>query len=385
MTNPATEDQSFASAEVHDDLDHEALAELATGSHRLLHQLERSIRASVAAGARRDRSWREDAFDRAESFAARSEERLYDLGYELGTIRVRAAELLRRQLIEECMPFFAYFHGYLVLANHINHRAAGRWRRSRRGAARLDVLGELHSQALGVADELVGMLSTGYPSGALARWRTLHELCTIAKFIGGAPLSVARRYKSSHVVDQWLEIKRGILEDALNDPRRMTDAESYIEEVQGHYDRLVEKYGTAYGRPYGWAAEYLALKKVTFSDIEEWVRLARGDKSHRYVRASQHIHGARLSAVRTFTDHSEVQFLRIPTWADLFEDLWDIVWSLNDVTTELVSAVHDSQGVDEAWHWGAAAYIVALDAATEGWRRPIDVNPGFLNILLAYD
>jgi hypothetical protein len=56
------------------------------------------------------------------------------------------------------------------------------------------VLVRLHARACQVAAEVLALLRQGFPDGAMARWRTLHEIAVVAMFIRDRGEAVAERY-----------------------------------------------------------------------------------------------------------------------------------------------------------------------------------------------
>ena len=62
------------------------------------------------------------------------------------------------------------------------------------GLFRARALQQLWGASLTVGHEIVALLSSGLGGGAYARWRTLHELQVVARFIGSADEDTALRY-----------------------------------------------------------------------------------------------------------------------------------------------------------------------------------------------
>src|SRR6185437_13510013 len=64
-----------------------------------------------------------------------------------------------------------------------------------------DVLYRLHVRACQVVTEIIVLLENGLADGAMARWRTLHELTTVATFIHTHGEEVAVKYKMFQIVE----------------------------------------------------------------------------------------------------------------------------------------------------------------------------------------
>jgi hypothetical protein len=144
----------------------------------------------------------------------------------------------------------------------------------------------LHVRACHVASEIICLLDNGYADGAMARWRTLHEIGVVAALLEMAGGDTAERY----VAFSAIEAKRG-LQEYLNCQDELGyepfPAET-IDRINEKFDAAIERYGKPFGTPYGWAAHYLKKDKPTFSDIEKAVD-RDWQRSH-YKMASYNVH-----------------------------------------------------------------------------------------------
>lgn len=130
----------------------------------------------------------------------------------------------------------------------------------------LDVLTRLHARACQVTDEIICLLSSGFADGAMARWRTLHEIATVAFLIQHHGEDLARRYIDHQVVESFRAAKdyRECSERLGYEP--MIDSE--YEEILKAYDEIVQCYGDTFKTQYGWASDALCLKNPTIKDLE---------------------------------------------------------------------------------------------------------------------
>ena len=134
-----------------------------------------------------------------------------------------------------------------------------------------EALVRLHTRSCLVADEVCWLLEGGYASGAHSRWRTLHELTTVAYFIQEKGPEVAERYLLHHVVDsskaadQYQQFCQRLGQEPFS--------EEEIEEFHEDRDELYRRFGPAYREEWGWAAEALGLPRPKFTDIERAVNL----------------------------------------------------------------------------------------------------------------
>lgn len=349
----------------------------------LMKKLQRSIRSSIALSRRRS-SWdSNDVLSHAEAFGEALESKYEDFGYDLGTNRLKAIDEVRPPLRGRVEPYVTYFHAYLSIAEHINTASGERWRTSNRARVKLNVLCELHAQALTIAEEIVVLLRNGLPTGASARWRTLYEITTVARFISRSPNVVAERYQGSHIVEQQLRILRGDSDFLLRTKRFSALERDRRRAIAEEYERLVALYGPAYGYSFGWAAERLRKKRVTFADIER--RVGDTSRRHSYVTASQHIHGVRLSSIRTMTHRPSTESVFEQGGQDPYVVQVDTIWTLQDLTWELAETINRTQSVPEALYWGFTCHLLALDADTEAQRGRFKVYPSYLRSLLSIE
>lgn len=133
----------------------------------------------------------------------------------------------------------------------------------------IDVLTRLHARACQITCEVECLLSGGFSDGAMARWRSLHEVAVVALFTSKHGAECAERY----TYHQFVESRKA----AKNYERCQTRLgykpipESELEEIERQYQFVLEKYGRQFREQYGWARPYLNVSEkacVKFSDIE---------------------------------------------------------------------------------------------------------------------
>jgi len=164
----------------------------------------------------------------------------------------------------------------------------------------------LHTRACLATSEAMALLRSGHPSGAMARWRTIHECAVVASIIGDN----GRKEPFSDLAERYL------LHDTIQNER---DARSYqanheslgveplsdeeLTDMKEAVDELVTRFGATYKENYGWARplfpEFPKRRQVQFRDLED---LAHLDHVRPYYgRANHDIHadskGARLNRI----------------------------------------------------------------------------------------
>ena len=148
----------------------------------------------------------------------------------------------------------------------------------------IEVLTRSHARACQIVEEILCLLEGGFSDGAMARWRTLHEVAVVASFVAAHGEDLAERY----VLHQAVESKRASDDYQSCQPRLGYEplAEKEIKAVQKAYDEVIKKFGPDFGKgDYGWAGHQLGKAKPTFKDIE---RAAGIDHLRAHYRMASH-------------------------------------------------------------------------------------------------
>lgn len=148
------------------------------------------------------------------------------------------------------------------------------------------ILIRMMGRGLQVTEEIICLLENGLADGAMARWRTLHEIAVVAAVISQHGESIAERY----IAHQAVESKRALDKYLVCCKRlgyRPISAREQKKIVKA-YDHAVARYGKAFKSDYGWAASHLKKDKPTFADLE----LAAGKAEMRahYQMGNDNIH-----------------------------------------------------------------------------------------------
>lgn len=179
-----------------------------------------------------------------------------------------------------------------TIANEIGGIANQRRRRSRakRNLVLQDTITHLHIRACQVVAEILFLMENGFADGAMARWRTLHEITVVAAVIAHFGEELAVRYRAHEAVEAKRAMDRyQVSHAALGlSPFGQKD----IREVEDHYQAALALYGDRFGSEYGWAGCHLDLKKPRFIDLEK----AAGKLEMRpyYGLASYNVHASAM-------------------------------------------------------------------------------------------
>jgi hypothetical protein len=149
----------------------------------------------------------------------------------------------------------------------------------------------LHARACRVASEVLALLRSGHADGALARWRTLHELAVVMRFVSdhgdqmGTSYLLHSNARRNALMDEY---DRHV--NVLGGTKVSAEDREHAKETE---IALIARYGKVYGTEYGWAASAFGGKQPAFWQIEKavgmeasrpWFRLA-SDRGHAGPRA----------------------------------------------------------------------------------------------------
>ncbi|EPD91163.1 DUF5677 domain-containing protein [Streptomyces albus] len=161
------------------------------------------------------------------------------------------------------------------------------------GTAAFEALVRIHAKSCRVAGEVLALLKNGFPEGALARCRTLHEMAVVAGAIGDSVDDVdnsdlAARYLDHEVVTQ----RRSALQ--YQKDHRFLGMEpldqNFLDLIERRYNAAISKYGKDFKGEYGWAKKYCPNDNLR--GLEEKVQM--GHMRGYYQMASNEVHsGAR--------------------------------------------------------------------------------------------
>lgn len=163
--------------------------------------------------------------------------------------------------------------------------------KSKRHALRRWVLVRLHARSCQVADEIICLIENGFADGAMARWRTLHELSVVPTLISNGDEDLAERY----ILHDSVEVKRQAdeYEETQVPLGGIPIGKRERKSIEADHAAVLDKYGPYFLHPYGWAAKHLNLKKPTFKNLQE-TAYREGMNSY-YKLASFSIHASARS------------------------------------------------------------------------------------------
>jgi hypothetical protein len=117
-----------------------------------------------------------------------------------------------------------------------------------------------------VTDEIICLLENGFADGAMARWRTLHEIAIVAAFIAKHGPNAVERYRAHQAVDSRRAMRKYI--DCYKVLGYRPLGVRTEKRIEKRYQAAITKYGAAFKGDYGWAAYHLKKPRPTFADLE---------------------------------------------------------------------------------------------------------------------
>lgn len=175
-----------------------------------------------------------------------------------------------------------------TIATEIGGEVVQRWRRSRgrKDMVLRDTLTRLHARACQVTMEIITLMESGFADGAIARWRTLHELAIVATLLVEHGEQLAIRYRAHEAIEAKRAMDRYVLYHAQLGYAPMSKAR--IDATEKAYENCLAKYGDRFGSEYGWAAHHLGIKKPRLVDLEAAV--GKEAMQSYYRMASYNVH-----------------------------------------------------------------------------------------------
>ena len=176
----------------------------------------------------------------------------------------------------------------LTIARELGEAASGMLRNTKNADAPnfVEVLPRLHARACQISAEVIALLEAGFADGAMARWRTLHEIAAVSLLLSESGEELATRYVDHQVIESF---------NAATDYRSCSDRLGYepmddseYQEVKDTYDEMIGRYGKVFCNQYGWAAKALGNQRPTIRGIEE--KAGIGHLRAHYRMASHNVH-----------------------------------------------------------------------------------------------
>lgn len=149
-----------------------------------------------------------------------------------------------------------------------------------------EVLLRLHVRSCQITAEVIALMEGGYADGAMARWRTLHEIEAVASLIEKNDEDLAERYLAHDAVEAKKAANLYQSNHLTLGFEPISDQE--MDRIDEYYSQMVSKYGPEFKEEYGWAAKHLANKRPNFFVLLD--NLGQKHMKSYYKMASYNVH-----------------------------------------------------------------------------------------------
>jgi hypothetical protein len=147
----------------------------------------------------------------------------------------------------------------------------------------VDVLTRSHARACQVTEEVITLLAAGLADGAMAHWRTLHEIAVVALLVsrGGEELATPfwdhQIIESSRAAREYQKYQKRLDLDSIPNEELLA--------IEASRRAAGDRFGPDFDSPYGWAAPYVGCARPNFSNLEESIGI---DHLRPYYRMASH-------------------------------------------------------------------------------------------------
>ena len=152
---------------------------------------------------------------------------------------------------------------------------------------KFNALIRIHARALKTTNEILTLLKAGYPDGANARWRNLHELAVISMFLSDNDNIISQRYLEHEIIMRYKETLN--YQEHCEELGYAPCEEKFLDKIKEKKESLCNKYGKDYYKDWGWIPKS-KVSNQSFTDLEKHIGL---DRLHPFYKlSSAHIHGS---------------------------------------------------------------------------------------------
>jgi len=183
---------------------------------------------------------------------------------------------------------FDTFDALIVGSTEIGAEINGKIRGSgqTKDVAKAEAITRLHARANQIANEILWLCRGGFADGAMARWRSLHEVAVVSVFIADHEEDLAKIYldfeaiETKRAADQYEEYCDQLEFDHLG--------EAAVEVIRKASEELAGKHDVSMRGNYGWASGVLSKNNPHFFDIEMACKLTFVRPFYKYASCNIH-------------------------------------------------------------------------------------------------
>lgn len=197
-----------------------------------------------------------------------------------------------------------------VYLRHINDRSERLYPDYSKSDPRPLACTRLFASVCRVSKEILALLKAGYPIGAFAHWRILHETSVVFQVLAQSPPEIARLYQEHGAIREYKRLRPFATSDTIDGLPFLKGFQAAYDDVKRRRDELIAEHGTSFKEDYGWSAPLFKAKtsrRHTFADLEKFVGLEQIRRI--YGEASQYVHSS-SSSIAWHEHPSDDEFLK---------------------------------------------------------------------------
>lgn len=199
---------------------------------------------------------------------------------------------------------------------------------------KLETLIRIHVRGCQILEEINVLIKNGFADGAMARWRSLHELSATFLFLYNSNYEVIQMYNDYEIIESWKKAKE-FNEYTINLGWEPIPEEEILE-LENLRKAVIEKYGKEFSSSYGWTMNVLPKGRRNIREIEKHVGLT--ELRAIYTWASENVHSGISGNIKRLglpVEHED-EFLSGPSEVGLTDPVKFATYSLYEMTHTLL-------------------------------------------------
>lgn len=133
----------------------------------------------------------------------------------------------------------------------------------------LPFLLRLHARTHRNGNEILALMQSGYGSGALARWRSMHETTTVLSYAKEQGPRIIRFMQDHEAISSYKAMK--VFQEHAERLNQQPFSAYEVRLAKAKYDRRLAKYGRSFKKDYGWAWAASGHTLNNFRELEKHV------------------------------------------------------------------------------------------------------------------
>jgi len=211
---------------------------------------------------------------------------------------------------------------------------------------KIEALIKIHRRSLQISNEILVLLKAGYPDGANARWRSLHELAVISFFLLDNNNDVSERYLDHEIISRSNQA-----ESYMNSYKKLGYKplrKRELDKIQSRKKALLNKYGNYFKKGYGWIPKSLWPKgggRIGLFFLEKQTNLSHLNPFYKSACDSLHGGSRGFYSLGLMNEYQDRILLVGPSNYGLADPLQNTAISILHTTISLLSLEPDFENL----------------------------------------